>query len=107
MELSADIIVSNIIGAAVALLIAFGYHIWARRDARQDFTVLTRFLESFSRALLEGNDVQVGFTRDAKDRVRNVSVSVHVRPVGVSSVAKAGSVEVETQNGENADEGET
>ena len=104
MELSPDIIVSNILGAVIAVLVALAYHLWARRDARQSFTVLTRFLESFSLALLEDKDVQVGFTRDAKKRIRNVSVSVHVKPVSVSSVAKAGSVEVETQNGENAEE---
>ena len=90
MEISADTIVSNAIGAVVAVLVALGYHIWARRDARQDFTVLTRFLESFSRALLEGNAVQVGFTRDAKGRVVNAAVSVGTKAVSAPMTARTG-----------------
>lgn len=106
MDISADTIVSNAIGAVVAVLVASAFHFWASRATRRDFTILTRFLDSFSRALLEGRDVQVGFTRDIKDRVVNASLTVSVKPVVMaSSVGRVGALEVDTQNGDVVDEG--
>jgi hypothetical protein len=70
VSLSLDTIASVVIGGVITLVVAAGFFWVQERRARCSFELLARFLENF--AASEG--ASVGFTRDAKGRIKNASV---------------------------------
>lgn len=77
--ISAEMLVSNLIGGLIGLTIGWMLYRQASRETDEWFTILARFLDQFARvAIPDSNPIEVGFSRDSKGRITNANVTVHV-----------------------------
>lgn len=88
-----EMLVSNLIGAALGLGVAWRLHRKASEDGARQFEVLARFLEQFARAVLRNRGTTLDFSRDKKGRIVNARINIHVQTARSRGGAAPGAVE--------------
>lgn len=79
-----------IFGGVITLIVANWYHKRQLKSASEQFNILARFLDSFSRALLSGEGIEVSFTRDDQGEITNAHVIVSGKAAAMGIAAAQG-----------------